>query len=565
MLWHDARVRRSRGRWRRTGVIAAVVAVAVSLLTPVTGASTTGGAPALRAATLAALIVHRGPGGRLVVEHWGGGPRLVTFYPLQRRIRRHDTAPVDTTAPVISAQVSSNEVGPSMPASYLGLSIEYHALIDYLGRNPTALNPLFLTLMRALNPGQAPVIRIGGDSTDQTWWPVAGTIPPGGISYALNPDWLRVARALAEELDAKLVLGVNLAANSPVLAAAEARALIAGIGPSHITALEIGNEPDIYTRFAWYRDRSTGKVYFSRPRNYALQTYLGDYSRWRTAMPSTPLAGPAFASTSWMDELSSFLSSQPGVGLVTFHRYPLRGCETNAALGDYASIPNLLSDTSSSGLAQQVAPFATAAHAASVPFRLDELNSASCTGKQGVSNVFASALWVLDTLFNLESVGVDGVNIHTLPGAPYQPFSFTQNGTQWSAAVRPIYYGMLLFEQAFPKGARLLSVDVPSGPVKVWATQDAAGKLRVVLINKDPQTQVIVRVQLPTDQGPVTAEALSAPSLSSTTGITLGGQSFASPTTTGSLEGSPQTTQVDPVLGAYSVTLPAGSATMLTQ
>ena len=53
------------------------------------------------------------------------------------------------------------------------------------------------------------------------------------------------------------------------------------------------------------------------------------------------------------------------------------------------------------------------------------MNSASVhAGKRGVSDTFASALWVLDTLFNLAAVGVDGVNVHTLPGAAYELFTF---------------------------------------------------------------------------------------------------------------------------------------------
>ena len=80
------------------------------------------------------------------------------------------------------------------------------------------------------------------------------------------------------------------------------------------------------------------------------------------------------------------------------------------------------------------------------------MNSASCSGKQGVSDTFASALWVLDTLFNLAAVGVDGVNVHSLPGAAYELFTFQHTSSGWQAFVHPEYYGMLMFAQAFPPG-----------------------------------------------------------------------------------------------------------------
>ncbi len=111
------------------------------------------------------------------------------------------------------------------------------------------------------------------------------------------------------------------------------------------------------------------------------------------------------------------------------------------------------------------------AHRRGLGFRLTEINSASCEGAKGVSDTFASALWALDTMFDMASVGVDGVNFHMLPGSNYELFTPSQTaGGTWQAFVHPEYYGLLMFAQAFPPGAHLLSVSAPSGPVKVWAT-----------------------------------------------------------------------------------------------
>ena len=63
---------------------------------------------------------------------------------------------------------------------------------------------------------------------------------------------------------------------------------------------------------------------------------------------------------------------------------------------------------------------------------------------------------MLDTLFSMASAGVDGVNIHSLPGAAYELFTFRRDAAGWRAFVHPDYYGMLLFAQAFPVGAQLL-------------------------------------------------------------------------------------------------------------
>jgi Glycosyl hydrolase family 79 C-terminal beta domain len=463
--------------------------------------------------------------------------------------------------PILSVQVGADPVGRAMPPGFLGLSFEYKATHVYTGRNPDAVNPVLVALLRGLNPGQPTNIRIGGNSSDQTWWPIRGMVPPGGINYKLTHGWLRTTKTLITALHGQLILGVNLAANRPAIAAAEARALLAGIGRQNLQAVEIGNEADLYNTFAWYRDRR-GRVVFSRPISYNLTSLIGEFARWRAAMPRAPIAGPSLAMLSW---LGGFLSAEPRLTVATFHRYPLRACLGDPTSPLFASIPNLLADPASAGLAAPLAPYVQQAHAEHIPFRLDELNSASCSGKRGVSDAFASALWGLDTLFSMAAVGVDGVNFHTLPGAAYEPFTFTHHGSSWRATVHPLYYGALVFSRAFPPGAHLLPVTAPAGAVKVWATQAPDGKLRVVIINKSPDTPVQVQLQLPGTAGAAVLQSLTAPSLSATGGVSFAGQTFGSQTRTGVLPGTSGATPIDPTAGTYNVDVPAASAIVLTR
>jgi hypothetical protein len=452
-----------------------------------------------------------------------------------------------------------------MEPGFVGMSLEYKALQLYTGRDPRTVDPVFVQLLRQLAPGQAPVLRIGGDSADQSWWPIPGVVAPGGISYRLTNGWLRTTQALASTLGAKLILDLNLAAGRPSFVAAEARAFLQGIGRRYISAFELGNEPDLYPVFPWFRDRR-GHVALARGRHYDLNSLIGDYKRFRAALPGVPVAGPALSGPSWMGRLGHFLSTQRGLSVATYHRYPLRACTTDPQSPSFPTIPALLADSSSAGLAKPLARYAAVAHAHHVSFRVDELNSASCQGKPGVSDTFASALWVIDTLFNLARAGIDGVNVHSLPGASYEPFTFghTASGA-WQAVVHPEYYGLLLFERAFPPGAKLLTVAAPSGPVKVWATSGVDGNTRVVVINKDPAVAHTVALQLPGTQGEASLESLLAPSVDATTGVTLGGQTFGPDTTTGALPGPEVTVPVDPVAGTYTLTVPAASAVLLTK
>jgi hypothetical protein len=449
-----------------------------------------------------------------------------------------------------------------MATGFVGVSLEYKALHVYTGRDPTAVDPVLVGLLRGLAPGQSPVIRIGGDSADATWWPVRGTVPPPGIQYSLTPGWLRTTKALAAATGGQLIMGVNLAGGRPAAAAAEARAFVQGIGRRYVRAFEVGNEPDLYPYISWYRD-SRGRARFARGSSYTVGAFTREFARWRAALPNLPLAGPAFAELTWLNAIRHFLATEPRLRLVTIHRYPLRAWLSDSTSPYYASIPNLLSDFSSSTLAQGVAPYVTMAHANGHPFRIGEINSAAGAGKWGTSNTFASALWVLDTLFNFAAIGVDGVNLHSLPGAAYELFTFSHSGGRWTAFVHPEYYGMLMFTQAFPPGAQLLPVTAPSGPLKVWAIHTADGHTQVVVINKDPADDYQVQLQLP-GASFASLEYLQAPAVSSTDGVTLGGQTFGDQTTSGTLP-PPHTLPALSIGGYYSVDVPAASALLLRQ
>ncbi len=470
---------------------------------------------------------------------------------------------------IVTASVGTSIVSARIAPGFLGLSLEFQAVRAYTGTDPAAINPLLVQLIRNLAPDSPPVLRIGGDSTDDSWWPVRGMAPPPGIDYRLTRGWMRTTRALAAALKAKLILGVNLEANHPRVAAVEAREYVSRIGRARIEALEVGNEPDLYSVNPWYILQSGARVFSRRP-SYSIGSFIGQFSRWRRALPSVPATGPALATPAWMNRLGRFLSAERGVRLATIHRYPLSQCEGSPRAPDYPSIAHLLSPYATNELARPLARYVAVARAHHAKLRVDEMNSVSCRGRTGVSNTFASALWVLDTLFAFARQGVVGVNIHTLPGAAYELFTFTRTRGRWRAFVHPEYYGLQLFAQAAPTGSRLVSVTASQSSVKIWATRDDAGILRVVLINEDRRGTDRVYLTLPPVRrdpgGLATLEWLRAPGLAATGGVTLGGREYGSRTTTSRFRTPPEQLRVVPTGGRlYVIELPAASAAVLTR
>jgi hypothetical protein len=207
------------------------------------------------------------------------------------------------------------------------------------------------------------------------------------------------------------------------------------------------------------------------------------------------------------------------------------------------------------------------AHQHGATFRVDELNSVACKGQPGVSDTFASSLWMLDTLFAMARSGVDGVNIHTLPEAIYHPFTFQQVDGHWEASVFPEYYGMLLFTEAAPPGSRLLAVSPPADPdIRVRAALTPDGLIHVVLINDSLTTDQTIALQSPAGAGKTAiVERLSAPGgATATSGVTLAGQSFGDQTGTGTLTGPFRAAHLQPNDGQYTIQLPASSAAMVS-
>lgn len=461
-------------------------------------------------------------------------------------------------------QVALRPFGRPIPPAFLGLAMEYRGIVAYAGPDPTAINPVLQQMIRNLAPGQSPVIRIGGDSTDWTWWPQRGLRKPAGVNYALTPSWIATVRGLLQATNAGVIVGINLEANRPLVSGAEARALINGIGRQRVRALELGNEPELYGRLPWSRT-PTGTPIMGRPASYRRGGWNTDFARARAAMPAYPLAAPATGNFGFLASLGGLLSAEPSVRLLTFHRYPLHRCHTPPTAVAYPTVPNLLAPVASRGLMQGTAHAIAIAHSRGIPFRVAEMGPVTCGGRWGVSNSFASALWVLDALFAIAGSGADGVNIQTAPwpGTPNEIFYFHQLGRQWQGWARPEYYGALMFVQAAPPGSRLLGLGYAGGSqIRVWATLTPGHQIHLVAINASLTHAASIHVRLPT-AAPATVSRLLAPGAYATGGVTLAGQSFDA-TTTGLPRGSRRTTSLRPSGGRYTLTLPASSAAMLT-
>ncbi len=445
---------------------------------------------------------------------------------------------------------------PPVAPGYVGISTEIKNLFVYAGTNPAALDAPFEQLLRNLSPTDPPVLRLGGDSSDWSWWPVPGMAKPGGIRFSLSPAWTSVARALVSAVGGKLIVGANMEANSARLAAYEIRRLAEGLGAS-VEAFELGNEPELYSGFAWYKN-TAGEPVFGRPHGYTLADYAQDFATISRAVGHYPIAGPSSGSPHWLPLLGHFLAPQHHLGLVTVHAYPLKHCVAS----DHLQEADLFTPLALQGLGAKIAAFVRIAAARGLPLRVDEMNAVSCGGQLGLSNSFGPALWALNMVPLLVRAGATGVNFHTVPHGWQGLINAAQTPTGWRVAVQPEYYGLLTFALAAPAGSRLLSVSAsPATGLYEWASRSPTKQVHVVLTNISGRART-VRVRVPGASGPGSVILLQGSGLSATGGITLGGEQIDP--SSGRLAGLPRFRTLQPVKGSYAVRLPGTGAAILT-
>lgn len=432
--------------------------------------------------------------------------------------------------------------GKTIATDFMGLSQEWGNTYRFMGSTAVGVNQAYRQLLINLAAyGSDPVhIRMGGNSTDLSGTPSKGTDAP--------------LADLAAALHNQFIIGVNLGSDNASLAVAQAQNDVNQMPVGSIAALEIGNEPDLYDRNGL------------RPTTYTFQDYLNDFDTWKAAIePILPanvkLAGPAWAATASLANLPAFLSAEaPSLSVVTQHYYA-----TNPGANPPADV--LLQPKMATQEPDAVAAAVSEAHASGLQFRMGELGSVDDQGIEGISDAFGSALWAVDTMFEYANVGVDGVNWETSSGNYDHPFFFetaTTGGiTSYTlTSVSPLYYGMLLFQQATANHSSLLPATVDTtANLKCWPTVDSNGTHRLTILNKDETQSGAVAVNLP-GYSVATISRLTAPSYTSTTGVTLGGQTFDT-SVDGKIQGSPTTETVQGINGMFSIPMPVTSAALV--
>lgn len=467
-----------------------------------------------------------------------------------------------TTLPAntLPVTVSSRPVGPGVAAGFVGLATEYWNVEQEVGDDPAKPDSAFEQVARNLAPSGGFSLRIGGDSTDWTWFPIPGMTTPPWVRWTMTTQWAAVTKRLVSDLNANLIVGLNMEADNLKVDDAEISEIKSGIGGAGPITFELGNEPELYSHFPFYHD-SAGAAVLGRPKSYSLQTMASQWNDFAKALPPVRLAGPGYSSLTALPYVSQFLSGTRKLSLLTVHTYPLKSKRCNA--GESLTENDLFVPGSLQGLASGVNSWNAVARKDKVGLRVDEINSVTCGGQPGFTGSFGPALWALNILPLYAEDGISGVNFQTRPYTAQNLIQTDEKAGNWRVYVEPEYYGLLAFAQLTPPGSRILSVSkLPDGLLD-WAVRTPKGQIHVIVTNPGSST-VSVTIKAPGASGNATIETLrsEAGGLTAQSGVTLGGQSVS--TSTGKLVGRLVTNSVRARSGAFTITVPAASAQILT-
>lgn len=410
-----------------------------------------------------------------------------------------------TAASVTVLNATAGGIGPA----FAGLSYEKAALYEPLF---SGSNLNLIGLFKRLGTS---VLRVGGNSVDKTVW------TPGGAGKTVGQIAPSDVAALAAFLKAtgwQCLYGINLGgaasgATTAALAAAEV-AYVRQVLGSSLLGIEIGNECDLYGDAGSYFSGAWSLTQF--------ETLWGEYrASILASSPGVPITGPASASheSTWTVPFGKAVTASQ-ITLLTQHYYRANG-QLPTSTVEYLVTPD-------STLIGYLGTLKAGAEAIGIPYRMAECNSYYNGGAVGVSDTYASSLWVIDYLFDCAKGGASGVNFHGGgDGNGYTPIA---NSGAAIVGARPEFYGIVLFTLAGEGALQQTEVSAGSLNVTGYAVSNASGGQNVVIVNKELSQNLLVTIDLPEGVASASLIAMTqlspgatGPSLSGTSGVSIQG------------------------------------------
>ncbi|KAK0203758.1 glycoside hydrolase family 79 protein [Desarmillaria ectypa] len=345
-------------------------------------------------------------------------------------------------------------------------SIETAFWTSYVGNvsNPNSLTQNLLENLKS-RTGVPAEIRIGGITADSTYW--SSTLDVALFNFitdecdmcgtlhntTVGPEFWKTMDLLPE--GTKIVFNLDLEDLDFEGALDMATVAVENTKSGQLIGMEIGNEPDHYLRFT---PRSYTNLWMPWTKNISDALNISTPFFQIAATAEDPLwpygTAAANAQLDCVSVLAVGANNDSTVKTCSEHTYQYSVCDPVRLR--QATLANLVNHTR---LAQYLDLWqprikSVREQLGSDSFVIGEYNSVSCSGRDGVSNTFGQALWLLDTTLYAASINVSRLFIHQ--GGPLA----LQSSTQLN------HGGLSLYNLWYP-------IENLNGPVKVFPSYSA--------------------------------------------------------------------------------------------
>ncbi|KAF2004215.1 glycoside hydrolase family 79 protein, partial [Amniculicola lignicola CBS 123094] len=356
--------------------------------------------------------------------------------------------------------------------SWQSFSIEFSYMADYFG-NLTTPNTLSHNLLANLynRSGKNAIIRAGGSTANiaiynasqpfavENFWNGSTNVGLSGANTDqpsltnLGPAWFEAFKTAPN--GTLYVYDLNFRDNSTegVKATAEVAKLVYDNLGTDLYAFELGNEMERWG--GRYRADDWSPTTYVE--NYLMYADLFEQSVFPNAsvqpffqMGTLQGSGNETTNQPWNSKviMALGLNRKGQIKAASQHDYHGSNCKSTKQISTLRQ--NLLNHTNAMIRATPHIEMSPIIDAYGVEYTIGETNSISCQGRDGVSNVFGSALWYLNyNLYIASSTMVNKMYFHM--GTPYRyslwsPFASESNNH--SAIIRPSYYGAVALAEA---------------------------------------------------------------------------------------------------------------------
>jgi len=452
---------------------------------------------------------------------------------------------------------------------FIGLSIEISSIMYFMEQEKRRPKRWFVQLLKNLKDltGESPVIRLGGNSGDYSWYNPRNLPNPEGIEYSVNDDFLHALQTLSEELGTRWIFGLNFRRGDNSTYATDFASAIGRIMErKYIQGFQIGNEPDLYDK-PWSKFREptfTFEKYLKQ-----IDQYQSDISRVVPSLHPSLFQGGDFTRDFLLSNPGAIMRAKPLYSTYTYHLYPLGRCD-----GIAPTIEELLSDEAVDMLTQgsQFIEIAQTADLLDKTWFISESNNVVCSGSPNISDTFASAIWALDWMFSAAYLGSSGIHFHGSGYTPYSAILIDQSGVNPYPTVMPQYYAFLMFSYMVKGYAQLLDIQVkstnPNDRVKTWSVMEQDGTIHVLVMFKTVKAAGTIPVTLYIENSRQYMNSgelleLKAKTMRDKYGLSLAGQILDN-TKTGEMFGRKEVTNVRSDHGSFTFVVDRSAASVFT-